>query len=311
MTFSYADYEARLDERTAAIAEAEEISGTFSPEHLAAYAAYDQAVWAPAMADIRERLAATSEAVRTRLGAPKRYAYGLAPMEGLDVFAARRPNAPVFIHIHGGGWLRGVAKDFAFAAEMFVEAGVAFVVPDFAPVSEFGGELAPMVAQVRRAVAWVYRNAAAFGGDASRLYLGGHSSGAHLAAMALMCDWESNGVPASFIKGGLLISGLYDLKPARLASAFTYVKFTDASEAGLSPQRHVARLSAPLAVLAGSKDSPEFIRQARDFAAAAKAAGKTAKLIEAPGYNHFEMSESLGNPYGPGGRAALALMGLK
>jgi len=274
--------------------------------------AYDQAVWSPLMADIRARLAATSEAVRARLGAPQRLSYGPTPVEGIDVFPARTPNAPIYIHVHGGGWLRGEAKDFAFAAEMFVDAGVNFAVLDFAAVSAFGGDLAPMVAQVRGAIAWVYKNAKAFGGDASRLYVGGHSSGGHLAAMALTCDWERDfGVPSSFIKGGLLISGIYDLKPLRLTKEFSYVNLTDASEDAMSPQRLLARLKAPLAVAVGGKDSPEFIRQARDFAAAVKAAGGTAALIEAPGFNHFEMSESLGNPYGPAGRAALTLMGLK
>jgi arylformamidase len=274
--------------------------------------AYDQSVWSPLMADIRARLAATSEAVRGRLGAPKRFAYGATPIEGIDVFPARAPNAPIYVHVHGGGWLRGEARDFAFAAEMFVDAGVNFVVLDFAPVSQFGGDLAPMVAQVRRAIAWVYKNAGAFGGDAARLYLGGHSSGGHLAAMALTCDWDGEfGIPATFIKGGLLISGIYDLRPARLTKEFNYINFTDASEDMMSPQRHLARLKAPLVVAVGGKDSPEFIRQARDFANAVKAAGGTAELIEAPGYNHFEMSESLGNPYGPAGRAALTLMGLK
>jgi acetyl esterase/lipase len=56
--------------------------------------------------------------------------------------------------------------------------------------------------------------------------------------------------------------------------------------------------------------TPEFQRQARDFVAAVKAAGKGVELIEAPNYNHYEMGESFGNPYGPSGRAALALMKL-
>lgn len=275
-------------------------------------AAYDQAVWAPLMADVRARLAATSEAVRGRLGAPQRFAYGATPIEALDVFPARTPNAPIYIHVHGGGWLRGEAKDFAFAAEMFVDAGVNFVVLDFAQVDAFGGDLAPMVKQVRTAIAWVYGHAKDFGGDAARLYIGGHSSGGHLAAMALTCDWETEfGIPSTFIRGGLLISGIYDLKPARRAKAFDYVTFTDASEEAMSPQRHLARLKAPLAVVVGGKDSPEFIRQSRDFAAAVTAAGGVAEFAEAPGYNHFEMSESLGHPYGPAGRAALTLMGMK
>ena len=274
--------------------------------------AYDQTVWAPYMADIQMRQAANSEAARRRLGEPLRLAYGPSPIEGLDVFKARQPNAPIMVFIHGGAWLRGEARNFAYPAEMFVDAGVNFVVADFAPVSSFDGDLSAMAAQVRRAIAFAYQNAAQFGGDASRLYLAGHSSGAHLAAVALTSDWQAEfGLAPDFIKGALLMSGMYDLKPVRLSKRSDYVKFTDAMEDAMSPQRHLDRLHTPITVTVGSKDSPEFIRQARDFVAAVKAAGKPADLVEAPEYNHFDLSYSLGNPYGPNGRAALTLMGLR
>jgi hypothetical protein len=60
----------------------------------------------------------------------------------------------------------------------------------------------------------------------------------------------------------------------------------------------------------GTNETPEFQRQNRDFVAAVKAAGKPVELMVGTSYNHFEMGESLGNPYGPNGRAALALMKL-
>lgn len=274
--------------------------------------AYDQTVWAPLMADLQARRAAISEETRRRLGPPERLAYGSTAVEALDVFRAPQANAPIFVFIHGGGWKLGEAKSYAFAAEMLRDAGITYVVPDFAPVTDFGGDLMPMAAQVRRAIAWTYQNAAAIGGDASRFYLAGHSSGAHLAAVALTADWETEfGIPSSFIKGGLLMSGMYDMKPVRLSKRSDYVTFTDTSEDALSPQRHLDRLVAPLVVSVGTKESPEFIRQAHDFVAAVNAVGKAAELIVAPEFNHIEVAESLGNPYGPNGRAALKLMGLR
>jgi arylformamidase len=78
----------------------------------------------------------------------------------------------------------------------------------------------------------------------------------------------------------------------------------------LSPQRHLERIRAPIVLLYGALETPEFQRQAREFAAALERAGKTVELILAPGYNHFEIAETLGNPYGPMGRAVLAQMGL-
>ena len=232
-------------------------------------------------------------------------------VERLDIYRAKRPNAPIFVFIHGGAWLGGEAKNFAFPAEMFVNAGAHYVALDFIAIKEAGDDLRVMADQVRRAVAWVYQNAESFGGDHDRLYIGGHSSGGHLCGIALVTDWEKDfGLPADIVKGGLCMSGMYDLKPVRLSKRSSYVKFTDEIEQAMSSQRHLALLRAPIVVTYGTNETPEFQRQSRDFAAAVKAAGKPAELVEAVGFNHIEMVETLGNPYGPNGRAALSLMKL-
>ena len=103
------------------------------------------------------------------------------------------------------------------------------------------------------------------------------------------------------------MSGMYDMKPVRLSKRSSYVKFTDMMEQAMSSQRQLDKLQAPIIVTYGTNETPEFQRQNRDFAAAVKAAGKPVEVIEAPNYNHFEMCESLANPFGPNGRAALKL----
>ncbi len=274
-------------------------------------AAYDQSVYAPNREQILQRYATNSEGARARLGAPRRCAYGAAPSEGLDVYVTARPDAPINIFIHGGRWCAGLARDHAFAAELFVHAGAHFVVPDFAWVQDVGGSLMPMAEQVCRAVAWVHRNARGFGGDPNRIYVSGHSSGAHLAGVILTTDWPKEfNLPADTVKGGLCCSGMFDLKPVRLSARSAYIKFTDEMEQALSPQRHLDQLHAPVIVAYGALETPEFQRQSRDFAAAVKAAGKPVQLLVGEGYNHFEIIETLGNPYGLLGRAVLDQMGL-
>jgi len=100
------------------------------------------------------------------------------------------------------------------------------------------------------------------------------------------------------------------LQPVRLSARAKYVKFDDAMEESMSTIRHIARLRAPLVLLYGTNETPEFQRQTRDFAAAVKASGKPVQLIVAPNNNHYELQETMANPYGWGGRAALAMMGL-
>ncbi|HWD59293.1 MAG TPA: alpha/beta hydrolase, partial [Stellaceae bacterium] len=189
-------------------------------------------------------------------------------------------------------------------------AGVHYVVPDFVNVGEAGGSLLPMAEQVCRAIAWVWRNAASFGGDPDRLYIGGQSSGAHLAAVALTTDWRALGVPADIVKGGLTTSGMYELAPVRLSARANYVKFTDAMVEALSPIRHLDRLRAPVIVSYGTYETPEFIRQAKEFAAAVDKAGKLHELIVAENYSHLELPETLCNPYGVLGAAVLEMIGL-
>ena len=274
-------------------------------------AAYDQAFYAPMRMDVIKRYASTSEEVRRRIGQPVRESYGPSAVEKLDIYRTGRANAPIFVFIHGGAWLGGEAKNYAFAAETFVNAGAHYLVLDFIAIKEAGGDLRVMAEQVRRGIAWVYKHAASFGGDASRLYIGGHSSGGHLCGVALVTDWQKDhALPADTVKGGQCMSGMYDMKAVRLSKRSSYVKFTDGMEQAMSSQRHLSLLRAPIVVTYGTNETPEFQRQNRDFAAAVKAAGKPVELIEAANFNHFEMNESLGNPYGPNGRAALALMKL-
>jgi len=272
--------------------------------------AYDQAVYAPNRDQILKRLAYTSELVRKRIGAPERHKYGDADIEGLDFYKAGKAGAPINIFVHGGAWRAGLARDYGFPAETLVKAGAHFAALDFNNVLETGGDLMPMADQVRRGIAWVCRNAARLGGDPSRIYVSGTSSGAHLGGVAAATDWTGYGLPADAIRGYTLCSGMYDLRGPRLSKRSAYVRFTDEVEEALSPQRHLRAIRAPIVLLYGSLETPEFQRQSSDFADALTRAGKIVEIIRAEGYNHFEIAETFGNPYGAMGRAVLAQMKL-
>jgi arylformamidase len=272
--------------------------------------AYDQSVYAFNRDTIFERNGEANALALQRIAAPERVHYGDPEIEQVYIYRTRRANPPTLIFIHGGAWLGGRASQSAYMAESFINAGASFVAVDFNNVTETGGDLFKMADQCRRAVAWVYRNAASFGGSPSRIYLSGHSSGAHLAGCVLIADWAKEGLPADILKGAILGSGMYDLKPVRLSRRSTYVKFTDEMEQALSAQRHLDRIRTPLVLTYGTLETPEFQRQSRDFAAALTSGGKPVRLLVGKGYNHFETQESLANPYGFMGRAALEMMNL-
>jgi arylformamidase len=274
--------------------------------------AYDQAPWAPNAPEVSKRNAQKSAAALARLGPPRRLAYGPTDIEKLDIYITKRPNAPINIFLHGGAWRSGNAKGAAYMSETFVDAGAHFISVDFNNAPEVDGNVMIMAEQVRRAIAWVHKNAASFGGDPDRLYISGTSSGGHLAAVALTTDWQKDfGLPADTLKGGLCCSGMYDLYPVSLSARAGYVKFTPEMIEKLSPQRHLDKLVAPVIVAHGALETPEFQRQNREFAAAVKKAGKPVTFLIGEGYTHFEMFETLGNPYGLLGRAMLEQMKLK
>ncbi len=279
-------------------------------------AAYSQGPWAPNLRDVLQRYSRNSELARSRLGEPRTFSYGDTEAETLDVYPATGTSegsaaAPVHVYIRGGAWVTGHTRDYAFLAENFVNAGAHFIAVNYASVNDTDARLMPLADQVRRALAWIYRNAVSLNVDPERIYLSGHSAGAHLAGVAMTTDWAGTfGLPARLVKGGLLCSGMFDLEPVSRSSRREYVHFDDPTIQDLSPQRHLDRLNAPIVVAYGTLESPEFQRQSRDFVVAVRAAGKPVDRVVAEHYNHFEVIETLASPYGVLGRAALRQMGL-
>ena len=275
-------------------------------------AAYAQSLWAPNQAEVAKRNAQKGVASLARVGPPRRLAYGPTEIEKVDVYTTNQPNAAMNVFIHGGAWRAERSADSAYLSETFVDSGAHFIAVDFNNVIETNGNLMALAEQVRRAVAWVYRNAFRIGGDPNRLYVSGVSSGGHLASVVLTTDWQKDfGLPVDTVKGGLCASGMYDLYPVTLSARSNYVKFTTEVVESLSAQRHLDRLVSPIIVGHGTLETPEFQRQSREFTAAVRAAGKSVTALVGEGYNHFEFHETLGNPYGLLGRAVLEQMKLK
>jgi arylformamidase len=273
--------------------------------------AYDQNVYAFNSRNIDARRTANNEIVRAIIGNSTRASYGSAAVEGIDIFRTAKAGSPSVLFIHGGAWRGGRSSQAPYIAEPFIKAGANFLSLDFSNALETKGDLFAMVDQLRRAVAWTFRNTKSFGGDPERLYLIGHSSGAHLGGCLVTTDWTKLGLPQTVFKGALLGSGIYDLKPVRLSKRSRYLNVTDETEDALSPIRHVGLVRTPLTLTHGSLETPEFQRQSREFYAAVKAAGKPITLLVGTGYNHYETQETLANPYGFMGRPALQMVGIK
>jgi len=251
-------------------------------------AQYNQRAWVPHADAIIARMAANSEEVRKQLGSPESISYGTTPLETLDIYGGRRPKA--FVFVHGGAWQRESRRGSAYGAPPIVAAGASFIVLGFAAIPRV--TMPEMADQVCRGIDWVYRNLS------KEIFLFGHSSGGHLAAVAL--------TRLSYLRKAMVVSGLYDLLPVRLSARNSYVKLDERLEGELSPLRHADRIRCPVTVAWAETDSEEFRRQSQDFALSLR--NVLLEKFEVPTVNHFEIVETLADPASPVGRAALTML---
>lgn len=261
-------------------------------------AAYNQRAWADNIEEVIARITARNAEAHAALGDPARHSYGPSDSEELDWYSPAEKGGPVHVHFYGGAWRTGEAGGNAFIAELSTLAGAHCVIPDYVKVGSTGGNLLPLGEQCRRAVAWVHANAGTFGADPERIVVSGHSAGGHLAGVVLSTDWTEYGLPGDAVKKGLCVSGMYDLYPVSLSSRNEYVSFTSQSVEALSPIRHLDLINSEVVVAVGTEESPEFQRQAREFAAALASAGRNSRLLMAEGVNHFEILLDLGTADG-------------
>ncbi|HEX5768420.1 MAG TPA: alpha/beta fold hydrolase [Burkholderiales bacterium] len=250
---------------------------------------YEQRVWVAHADEIIKRYAQKSDAVRKRLGEPRVARYGPTPPETLDIYGTGKR---AFVFVHGGAWKRQSSREQGFLAEPVLQAGAAYIALNFANLPAV--TLPEMAAQVCRALEWIRKELT------DHIVLCGHSSGAHLAACALM--------KTNLVRKAMVVSGIYDLLPVRLSARNDYVRLDERLEHEYSPIRHVGDIECRVTVGWAEKESAEFLRQSREFAAALENAGKLTCSLEGKSLNHFEILETMADPASPLGRAALNML---
>ena len=272
-------------------------------------AEYDNRARVPEFPLFLSRWARDSEIARERSSRRLDIAYGASAAETLDVFPSARAGAPVLVFIHGGWWRALDKSDFSFVAPPFTREGAMVVVPNYALAPTVS--MAEIALQTTRALAWVWRHAALYGGDPKRIVVAGHSAGGHLTAMMLACRWPQVGadLPPTLLRGGLSISGVFDLDPLRQTPFLQGdLRLTTASARRLSPARFPAP-AAPLFAVAGANESSEFMRNLELIRAAwGESAVPVAEAL--PGLNHFDILDDFIDPHGRSHGLALRLLAL-
>ena len=260
---------------------------------------YNNRALVPEHADIFARWRADSARVRHTQRCCVALAYGKGPNETLDLFVApqTQPNdkRPVLVFIHGGYWRSLDKADHSFIAPIFTAQGVQVVMPNYALCPAV--TIPEITMQMVKALAWVRRNMARFGGDPSRVVVVGHSAGGHLASMMLRCQWSrySPDLPANWVSKVLSLSGLYELESFRTAPFLADLQLTEADALRASPAWMPAPEKGVLYTTVGADESPEFLRHNQLIQHAWGA--KRVPVCEAlPGLNHFTIVDALVQP---------------
>jgi arylformamidase len=253
---------------------------------------YNARAMIPDHEQIFERGRKRSAEARANLSCHLDIVYGASAAEKLDVFPAQGRSEALLVFIHGGYWRSRDKSDFSYLAPAFVSHGVTLAVPNYGLCPKIGIE--DIVKQNLLAIAWLWHYGARYGVNPGRLYVAGHSAGGHLTAMMLAARWSTYmpELPYNLVKGGLAISGIYDLEPLLHAPFVNQdIKLDQALARRLSPVNIPPATTAPLYTAVGGDESEEFKRQSALIARTWRYA--FAGDIPMPGCNHLNVLEQL------------------
>jgi arylformamidase len=250
----------------------------------------------PRYKEVFEAWQSWSAATRTKLAVKPDVAYGLQATERLDIFPAERAPAPIYVFLHGGYWQSLDKSDYSFIAEGMVPNGVMTVVPNFALAPHHGMD--EIVRQNRSVIDWLWRHAREFGGDPSRIYVGGHSAGGHLATMLLATEWPSfaPGLPEKLVKGACAISALFDMEPIRLSYLNDTLGMSKEVSERNNPLLQRYPVAAPLMIVLGDDESEEYYRQVVAMASRWGKLGYPLEVRLENGRDHFDVVDDLRQP---------------
>lgn len=225
-------------------------------------------------------------------------AFGPLPRQKLDIYQPRIPAAqalPVIVFFYGGSWDSGSKQDYLFVAEALTAQGYLVVIADYRLYPEV--KFPQLMRDPALVIQWVRQHVAEYQGDPQRLFLMGHSAGAHLAVMlSLNAEYLAMvGLHPSMIAGTIGLAGPYDFLPlssSRLKAIFAPPDHEWQSQ----PINFVDGHNPPLFLLTGSQDRTVWPKNTINLAHAVQAKGGQVQWMTYAGYDHIDMIAKLARP---------------
>ena len=212
--------------------------------------------------------------------------YGERPRAALDYFPSQA-NAPLFVFIHGGYWQRNEKERFSYVAPGPRAHGINVAVPGYTLGPD--ARMTDIVGEIRQALSYLADRAGDLAFDPTHIYVGGWSAGGHLTAA--VADHPA-------VRGGLPISGIFDLEPIALGVLNDKLSLSADEIATFSPLHNLPVRAVPLRIFVGGDELPELRRQSEEYFQAVRTRGLPATLKLLPGHNHFSIMEELARPDG-------------
>ncbi len=232
-------------------------------------------------------------------------AYGDRPRQNLDVYRPRsRAKSPpargrgVVIFIYGGSWDSGSKSDYRFVAQALTSRGFIAVLPDYRLYPKVA--FPAFVEDAAKAVRWSRDNVARFGGDVDRIYLMGHSAGAHIAALLTLDEHylKDAGVDPGVIRATAALSGPYDFVPGPdTRGVFRMSAGESIPDARIQPINFVDGNEPPMLLIHGAKDNVVDPSDTAELAAKIRQAGGSVRTIIYPKRGHAGTALALASPF--------------
>jgi acetyl esterase/lipase len=237
----------------------------------------------------------------------------------LDIYtpeSAADGDLPVMFWIHGGGWQVGDKRDVAQKPKVLTERGFVFVSTNYRLLPEVAMDV--LIRDIAKALGWVHRNISKYGGDTKRIFVGGHSAGAQLAAIVCIDDryLKEEGVSFDVLKGCVPVDGdTYDIPKIIITAELrqtlyggTMFTFGHRQKFGNDPEKHVD-YSAVTHVAKGKgippflilyfSGNPDTTAQARRLEAVLRQADIPVTAYGKEDSNHSRLNNDLGNSDDP------------
>jgi arylformamidase len=259
---------------------------------------YNFALTVPDVKDWADFYVEHSAAARSDLDCSLDVRYGPTTEETVDIFPTRDPDSPLMVFIHGGYWFRLSSKEFSMVANGLVGHGITVAVMNYTLCPKV--TVSEITRQSRALIAWLHGKAAHYNADASRMFVSGHSAGGQQVAMLSGTDWSGDyGLPSDVLKGGVAISGIYDLRALPYSYLQPSLQLTHEVIVRESPCLDVPDFGPPLLISYGAEETSEIQRLADEYHQARQANGLGGELLVQDGKHHYSAIEGLNDGTSP------------